>query len=802
MRAKALALEELLNAGVPGGAWFRHQEYEIGESLGETPESLRKVGLNRDFVSRSSVDDTYDLFSGGRAISENLQLDRGLQATGRENPTVDVDKMEGISIKAIDWKDYLPAEAQPKLDPLAAAIPDDQHAIFFPSFAKLLEVADQADRQGTNVLYQDRMRSEDFRVQERYERQLCLSTSALARLLGPSLVKSVAVTGSDLYFPTGTDVAILFEAKQPDILHTLLTARIAQGAASAGVDAKAIAGTTGHANNSVAYTGFRSDDRVVCVYLARLGDVVVVTNSPKQLGRLVDVHQNVRKSLARLPEYRFFRWRYPLGDADESAFAFLSDATIRRWCGPRWRIASSRRTQDLAVLEEIQARNLDSVLKKRANSLTPIKDLPSFALGDMRLGSAGVQSSTIGNVGFQTPIVEMEFDKVTEEEWRFYQQWRTSYETNWRWAFDPIGLRIHCGEKRIAADLTVMPLIANSQYEGMIDLTKGVKIAKDAGDPHDAAAQWIMAINRQSRSMQFGESMMKGNLPGVNDPLSWLGSYVSVWADDDPIWAEFSRKNANERTEFLEKNFTKFPIAFEVGVVNRLKLTAFLVAVRGMIDTTVPGDLSWEPQMYHDQGYVKVSASEHLRRQISTAMGEISLYYVILPDRMLITPNKPLLERAIDRQTARDKAKADGKSLPAIGHPWLGESGGLQLNSKSLALWASFYNSNHQEQLQRLAWQNIPILNEWKRLYPDRDPVTLHEQIWQTRLVAPGGGKYVWNEKWHTMESTEFGHPGEPKTGPELPILGDVQYANLGLTFENDGLRARAELQRASAQKK
>ena len=70
---------------------------------------------------------------------------------------------------------------------------------------------------------------------------------------------------------------------------------------------------------------------------------------------------------------------------------------------------------------------------------------------------------------------------------------------------------------------------------------------------------------------------------------------------------------------------------------------------------------------------------------------------------------------------------------------------------------------SYRSQMQRLAWSNLPILNEWKRRYPDRDPVVLHEQFWQTRLVCPGGGKYVWNEKWQTMESTVFGHPGEPK---------------------------------------
>jgi hypothetical protein len=66
--------------------------------------------------------------------------------------------------------------------------------------------------------------------------------------------------------------------------------------------------------------------------------------------------------------------------------------------------------------------------------------------------------------------------------------------------------------------------------------------------------------------------------------------------------------------------------------------------------------------------------------------------------------------------------------------------------------------------------------------------------------VCPGGGTYRWNEKWQTYESTEYGHPGEPKAGPTLAAgLRDIQSADFGLTFEPDGLRARGEVLRRSA---
>jgi hypothetical protein len=80
----------------------------------------------------------------------------------------------------------------------------------------------------------------------------------------------------------------------------------------------------------------------------------------------------------------------------------------------------------------------------------------------------------------------------------------------------------------------------------------------------------------------------------------------------------------------------------------------------------------------------------------------------------------------------------------------------------------------------------------------DKDPVKLHEQLWGARLLCPGGGTYVWNEKWHTMESTLFGHPGEPKTSPNK-ALDKIRSAQLGVTFEYQGLSAKGQLNRTAA---
>ena len=63
-------------------------------------------------------------------------------------------------------------------------------------------------------------------------------------------------------------------------------------------------------------------------------------------------------------------------------------------------------------------------------------------------------------------------------------------------------------------------------------------------------------------------------------------------------------------------------------------------------------------------------------------------------------------------------------------------------------------------------------------------------------LVDPCGGRYVWNERWATMESTVFGHSGEPKLGPEkFDPASRFRVASFGLNFEDKGLRARTEIE-------
>ena len=136
------------------------------------------------------------------------------------------------------------------------------------------------------------------------------------------------MTGGDPYFRTGTDVALLFEAKSQKALRGLLETQIAASSASV-PGLQRSRGTL----SGVDFLVFRSEDRQVCSYLASLDDrVLAVTNSQPLLKRLIQTRQSKLAALDSLDEYTFFRQRYPLDGPDESALLIVSDPAIRRWC--------------------------------------------------------------------------------------------------------------------------------------------------------------------------------------------------------------------------------------------------------------------------------------------------------------------------------------------------------------------------------------------------------------------------------------------------------------------------------------
>ena len=333
-QAKTAYYEHLLGRDIPGGAWFRHQA-RLTRAEQNLPPAGEVIRPPRWPGRTGELTETYDLFTGGRAMSENLQLDRALPPAQPNELPVKIDSLTGITINEIDWKPLL-KDARPKLDPLAAKLSRPiSTSSSFPVFRQRWPWPTRPIKHDTPVLRLAEPRRRMSRSSSVTRAQLGLSLSSLARLLGPQFVNSVAADRLRSVLPDGDRrggalrVAAAGGIGGPAPRHeSPWRPPEAQG------DAKPVGGEVG----GVKYRGFVSPDRSMSSYVARLDGAVVVTNSLYQLERLAAAARARRSRSPRLPEYAFFRIRYPLGDAQETALAFLSDATIRRWCGPRWRL--------------------------------------------------------------------------------------------------------------------------------------------------------------------------------------------------------------------------------------------------------------------------------------------------------------------------------------------------------------------------------------------------------------------------------------------------------------------------------
>ena len=740
-----------------GKAWFRHH-------AGGRPQGRGARWQQRNLAS------TFGIFSGGRAIAENLALDRELiLATGNEadEKSVKVEDIRGVTVKPIDWKDRLPEGEEVTVDVLSRAIPLDQHAVFFPSLGGMLEMVKRIENDGAPMAQVYSVRNPFRTLASKYRAQMGLDLpDAVARLLP---VKSVALTGGDPYFPLGSDVAVLFESDKPGLLYQAMLRRIELRAGKQG------AMTKEWQQNSVDYSGFETKDRGFSGHVMRCGDVVVVSNSLAQLKRLAQVGDGV-PALGASDEFRFFRHRYPAGEGD-GAFVFLSDATIRRWAGPELRIGASRRTRALAALSEICSRVVDGA--------KPGDDYVDL-LGEVTVDGRRVRSANFGTPEFLTPVSELGIGAVSVAEKNAYERWRSGYEMGWSQVFDPIALKIDLKEKTGNLDLTVLPLTVGSDYQDMMELVGEAELDAVARTvPKDSILHLAMAVDRKSRLFSNFDQELPGMLPGLKvNPLGWVGESVSLTLEDGFFW------KALEEVGMEYDMLLHVPMVVRVGSASRFKLAVFLTGLRAAVESTAPELVEWEVRKHGGKSYVAVSGNEE-------EMGaDLTVYYAALSKALLISLDESVLKRAMERELAEVEEGvvvplAEARQLLLVTRPgFLMETGSL------------IENTDLNEHRRRESWRALPVLNDWHRRFPGTDPVVFHREVFGVDLFCPGGRGYRWNNEAMTMESVAYGHPAEPKDESKpLPLIGKFGKMRAGMEFSEGGLRLRLALGPAAGRK-
>ena len=130
-------------------------------------------------------------------------------------------------------------------------------------------------------------------------------------------------------------------------------------------------------------------------------------------------------------------------------------------------------------------------------------------------------------------------------------------------------------------------------------------------------------------------------------------------------------------------NYHQLPLTLHCEVKNPLGLAAFLAALRAYVEQTAPKMTVWQNSEYNGTAYVKITSTQPAD---AGELRNLAIYYAVTPRSLVLTLNEPLLKRALDRQSAREVAKADGKPKAAPLKPWLGTNLCLQVSNAPLQI--------------------------------------------------------------------------------------------------------------------
>ena len=497
----------------------------------------RKYGvLANPWVKRQLVDPEhrlYEITTGADAVAETLQLHRLAhpEARDRGERTIDIDRVQGIAVPEQPFQKMLEGK-RPAVEPIASLVPHYSYYIHFPSIRKFIEAAEQLDQWGTTVTRVYEVRSRDYQLRERYEKQLCLRSTVLGKTLGPVLVKSMAVTGGDPYLREGSDVSLIFQATDPALFLKAVDVFVKEAR-------EAHPGQLRESKDDyrkVTIESFVTPLREVSLHRCVLDDFVVYSNSPAAIRRIIDTHQGLITPVAKSADFRYMRTVFPVNDKDEDGLIFLSDAFVRQLMGPASRIKERRRLEALTSMQMLTNAALfhawetgklpaDHAAALAGAGLKPadiaIPDGKSLAWDAKQQMAI---SDVYGTIHFATPLIELPIDKVTAQEQREYGWFRDSYMKLWTGFFDPIAIRLAFDKKQIKVETHILPVAGNSAYRTLASIGQG-KIAAPTGI--GTVAQLALHINEnQWLSLQVDEdAMLRGMIemlirweadPGLN----------------------------------------------------------------------------------------------------------------------------------------------------------------------------------------------------------------------------------------------------------------------------------------------
>jgi hypothetical protein len=608
------------------------------------------------------------------SMQEALQHDRGLRLPFDGGPaTVPIAELQPPALAAHPFQQMLAALQNPSggtPEPLAKATPSEFWYVRFDDIRVMLRVLDEADTWFTPVAHIMEERAEVRDLSQRYQRQLGLRRSGLAKALGHTVIERVAIMGSDPYLRDGSDVTFVFALRNQGVFDSELARHMDEYRAEVpGIAASSIT----HGAHSISV--LRDPAGTVRQHRAFVAaeNLAVVSNSENAIKAVLDAIDGKRRRLSDDEDLTYMLARDP---GEHDGFAFLGDHFIAEVVGPRQKVLAARRQEALAeLLTPGYAALLYGWLEGKAPADTDaiitagLLDRSELAHADgatieFTPGSAA-RSTVWGSPSSLTPLIDLPAPTlVTEAERTAYDAFARGYQDYWRQFMDPIAIRLDLedGENDSATatvDIRVLPLIEGTDY-GEIEAVVGTERI-DVPAIHDGL-QMVWAVGADSnlrRDLDRSASALSGK---ADIGLGWLGGWVMagtldrralldmlVEVDED-IQLPKAQAAGTDDDLRLAQIGGKLPVYAAAHVRNPVALVATLSAIKAALNEVAPGMVEWgEHARHRDYPIVRVGANPKAPGEFGAYADAIALYYVQADDVLAMALDPKILEAIIDR---------------------------------------------------------------------------------------------------------------------------------------------------------
>ena len=661
-------------------------QFAGGRARALLPGGLKRGGEGVPGLTRPSrrtdLSQLMDTTTGVMSMQEALQHDRGLRLErGDGKPTIAIGELSRPPLDAHPFaamQAKLPDPAAGTPEPLAAAVPAEFWYARVDDIRLMLRLLDEADAWITPVVQILQRNPEDRYLADRYQAQLGLRRTDMAKLFGHTVVGSVALTGSDPYLREGSDVTMIFSVKQQAIFDQELARQLDAFKAE-------IPGllTTTRDYGGVTITESRDPGGTVRQQRAQVGALAIVSNSPAACQKVIDAMQGKTARLGDEADLKYMLARDP---GAHQAFAFLSDKFIAAVVGPQQKVLAARRQQALAdLLIPGYAALLHGWLFGAAPASTDALVASGLLVADELKHSDGAAiaftpgsaaSSPWGRPSALTPLIDLPpVTQVSEAEKLAYENFVSGYQQYWKQFIDPVAIRLDIKDEGGTAvadiDVRILPLISATDYSEIEAIVGATRVQVSA---IDRGLQAVWAVGKDASLRKDLDGVMQAATGQSDIGIGWLGDWVLVGLEDRAalveLLARFDKtvqlppeKSQDEQFNDVElwRLVGRFPFYAAAEVKNPAMLVATLAAIKTMLGGVAPGWVDWgETTKYRDLPVVRVGASKSApmlpNREIADA---VALHYVQTGQAIVLAIDIETLKHAVDRVLDGKLPKSD-----------------------------------------------------------------------------------------------------------------------------------------------